>query len=497
MGDRYSRDRRPSMSSSSGGGHGLAQKERERDRERDHLGPTNPTTGSTTVGSSSTPGVNNPSTSSGTTAGGFFSKLIGRAGSTTRTSSSDSSHPHPFHRTRSDLSTTSSSHHKSSTGAGNASGSSYSGSPATSPVLSPTTVGGSTAGAAAARDRSRKSGLGSAEVIRGDYEGVRRKVSGGGSGHHVESVREESSDGLYPTNEDMVGPETSSSFISDRDVPWDELVGIVRGESSRMASVPGDEDGGLLAGMDRVEAVRMVTRQLNRARERKRMEDELKRSVRDDQGRREAEGEGSSSKQQAARDDQGGGTGLPEVLGTRAKLLDLVLPLCSNETESRVRSAGFDLLASTLRISSSNSSEEPVSIAHSPWVLARTILNLPVDLPRNISFRYHLTDEIPSSQSLDLYGRTTCLIELTDHGKDISVDLDMIKVLIRWLNLMAAEWVRACSRGSAAGGVGKATADSGVGSGLGLAGTGENIDLGRRGSRAGVQRDEVSRVGVV
>ena len=56
-------------------------------------------------------------------------------------------------------------------------------------MLSPTTVGGSTAGAAAARDRSRKSGLGSAEVIRGDYEGVRRKVSGGGSGHHVESVR--------------------------------------------------------------------------------------------------------------------------------------------------------------------------------------------------------------------------------------------------------------------------------------------------------------------
>ena len=511
------------MTSSSGGGHGLAQGhgQRDRERERDHLGAINTsTTGSSTTAASSsgTPGVAHPGGgSTTTTAGGFFSKLIGRAGSTTRTSSSDSTHPHPFHRTRSDLSTTSSSHHKSSIGGGgggggggtggggHASGSSYSGSPATSPVLSPTTVGGSAlgaggSGAAAARDRSRKSGLGSAEVIRGDYEGiVGRKVS---AGHHVESVREESADGLYPTNEEMMGPDASSSslFTSDRDLPWDELVGIVRGESSRMASVPGDDEGGLLAGIDRVEAVRMITRQLNRARERKRMEDELKSSVREDQGRREGHDEESSSKQQAARDDQGGGTGLPKVLGTRDKLLDLVLPLCTNESESRVRSAGFDLLASTLRISTATSTSaspgEPASIAHSPWVLAGTILNLPIDLPRNISFRYHLTDEIPSSQTLDLYGRTACLVGLTDQGKDISVDLDMIKVLIRWLNLMAAEWVRACSRGSAAVGVGKAAVDSGVGSVLGLAGTGESLDLGRRGSRAGVQRDEVRRVAV-
>jgi hypothetical protein len=98
-----------------------------------------------------------------------------------------------------------------------------------------------------------------------------------------------------------------------------------------------------------------------------------------------------------------------------------------------------------------------------------------------------MTHELPSSQTLDLYERVACLSELTGQGKDISINLDMIKVIVRWLNLLSAEWVRACSKGSTgqrriASDEKKGTAElsgSGTGLGLGFSGMQEEIERGR------------------
>jgi hypothetical protein len=326
------------------------------------------------------------------------------------------------------------------------------------------------------RDK-RKSGLSSAEVIRGHYDRETRNEVGGQVGKStnlVDSVEEE------PAG---AAPGTSTLHA---EIPWDELVSIVKGEPHLTASVPGD-----YSILNQSEAARTLSRRLDRTTEQVRMVDELKRSAQEDLGQTTP----TTSDPSNTSVTEIGSTGLPGSLSTREKLLDVVLPLCSNETDARVRTAGFELLASALRLCSSaprfqhQDATKPCPIAHTPWALAGTILDLFVDLPRSVAYRYNLTDTIPSSETLDLYGRTACLVQLTGHGRDISANLDMIKVMIRWLKLLSAEWVRACSRRN----LGKGMADTG-GSVLGLVGTSEGMEQGRRGSRAGVgQRESVSR----
>jgi hypothetical protein len=373
--------------------------------------------------------------------GGFFSKLIGRAGSTSRQSSSDTI---PFHRTRSDAS--------SSRGPG--SSSSHSGSPATSPVIGP--VGG--------RDK-RKSALGSAEVIRGHYDRDYRPGQDA-EGRGIGSVQEQEE---VSNNITRPGSLMQAEIEAEPDISLEELIGFVKGDS-HLSSVPGE-----VSGLDQVEAVKLLARRLDRAREQARVEKELRSSIREDRG------DGDASKEDDTKAIQG-------MQGSREQVLELALPLCAAHGSPRIRTVGFELLAAGLRLEdSTRAAKDPVSISHTPWVILNTILDLPVDLPRNLSFRYNMTHELPSSQTLDLYERVSCLSELTDQGKDISINLDMIKVIVRWLNLLSAEWVRACSKGPTgqrriASDEKKGTAEfsgSGTGLGLGFSGMQEDIERGR------------------
>lgn len=410
--------------------------------------PTNPGTGTSGAGHNGS----GSGGGGGGGAGGFFSKLIGRTGSASRASSSDAI---PFHRTRSDAS--------SSRAGGYGSGSSHSGSPATSPVIGP--VGG--------RDK-RKSHLGSAEVIRGNYDRERRSDQD----HGISSVQEqeERPGSLLPQAEMEAG--------SEPDIPLGELVGLVKGDS-HLSSVPGE-----ISGLDQVDAIRLLARRLDRARDQSKVEQEIRSSIREEMGT------GGNASEEDVKAVQG-------AIGSREQVLGLALPLCAAHVSPKVRSAGFELLAAALRLDDpGRGRKESTSPSHTPWMVVNTILDLPIDLPRNLSFRYNLSDELPSSQSLDLAARVVCLAELTEQGKDISINLDMIKILVRWLNLLSAEWVKACSRGSA--GQKKVTSEDkktaaeslsgGIALGLGLSETYEDGERARS-SRVGkdsVQKDEVS-----
>jgi hypothetical protein len=386
---------------------------------------------------------------------------MGRTGSTSRQSSSDTI---PFHRTRSDASS-------SRGGGGTGSSSSHSGSPATSPVIGP--VGG--------RDK-RKSALGSAEVIRGNYDrdhSMGQEVEGRGIGSVLE--QEEAS-----KNNAKPGSLSQTEIDTEPDISSEELIGLVKG-NSHLSSVPGE-----MSGLDQVEAVRLLVRRMDRVREQARVEKELRSSIREDQGNGEASNEDDFKAVQGA-------------LGSREQVLDLALPLCAAHASPKIRTLGLELLTAGLRLDDSTRGvRDPVSISHTPWVIVNTILDLPVDLPRNLSFRYNLTDELPSSQTLDLYGRVVCLSALTEQGKDISINLDMIKVLVRWLNLLSTEWVRACSKGST--GQRKISTEekkgvtevsgSGMGLGLGFSGMQEDAERGRpsRADKEIPRKGEVSRV---
>jgi len=438
-------------------------------RDHQQLAPivTNPAgsqaaTSSTGAGTSGAGHSGSGSGGGGGGGGSFFSKLMGRAGSTSRQSSSDTI---PFHRTRSDASS-------SRGGGGPASSSSHSGSPATSPVIGP--VGG--------RDK-RKSALGSAEVIRGHYDRDGRLDQDHGGARGIGSVQEQEESSLHDRRP---GSLLQAEIDAEPNIPLEELVGLVRGDS-HLSSVPGE-----VSGLDQVEAIRLLARRLDRTREQAKVEQELRSSLREERGVAE---DGEQDDAQTVQ----------TTSGSREQVLEISLPLCAAHASPKIRSAGFELLAAGLRLSGpTRGINEPVSMSHTLWMVVNTILDLPVALPRNVSFRDNRANELPSAQSLDLASRLICLSELTDQGKDISINLDMIKVLVRWLNLLSAEWVKACSEGSygqrkTASEEKKGAAElssSSMGLGLGFSGIQEDSERTRssRAGKEGPQTDEVSRL---